>query len=135
MVGCASPSNKVYTASELVADAKSRIVEISVADVANKSKPILVDVREPYEFRRGFVPGAHNIPRGRLEWAITGHPMLKALADDEKKSAEIIVYCRSGARGALATDTLQKLGYTNVRSMQGGFLAWESAELTVEKPN
>ena len=124
---------KVFTPSELVADAKSRITEVTVAETTELKSPILVDVREPYEYKRGYIPGAYNIPRGRLEWGIASHPELKGLTREQAKSAEIVVYCKSGGRGALAADTLQKLGYTNVRSIAGGFSAWEKADQKVAK--
>ncbi len=130
LVAC---TTQVYTPSELVAQAKSRITEVSVSEVTQLQNPILVDVREPYEYKRGHLPEAQNIPRGRLEWGISSHPRLKELNDEQARSAEIVVYCRSGARGALAADTLQKLGYTNVRSIAGGFLAWEKADQQVTK--
>ena len=78
----------------------------------------LVDVREPPEWKDGTIDGAVCVPRGVLEW--------KAESEDElkDKSAALVVYCKTGGRSALAAQTLQELGYTNVKSLAGGFEAW-----------
>jgi rhodanese-related sulfurtransferase len=108
------------SAMDLVAEAKQQITEIT-AEIA-KSKlstlPIL-DVREPAEFSAGHLPGAINIPRGVLEFKIGSEPLLQ-----DKQNEQIIVYCQSGGRSALATHTLHKLGYNKAVSMAGGFKAW-----------
>ncbi len=108
------------TAMDLVADAKQRIVEVTVETAKSKltSNPIL-DVREPAEFAAGHLPGAINIPRGVLEFKIGADPTLQNKQDDE-----IIVYCQTGGRSALAADSLHKIGYSKAVSMAGGFKAW-----------
>lgn len=107
------------TAADLIAEAKSRITEISAADVAamlgSGKQPVLLDVREPNETNLGRVQGAVVIPRGTMETKV------EALIP---RDAEVIVYCASGNRSAFAADTLQVMGYTNVRSMAGGWNAW-----------
>ena len=88
--------------------------------------PILIDVREKDEWTEGFIPGARWIPRGFLELRI----------EDQvpERSSEIILYCAGGTRSALAARSLAELGYTNVKSMAGGFTAWKRAGLPFERP-
>jgi sulfur-carrier protein adenylyltransferase/sulfurtransferase len=92
----------------------------------NGTGPILIDVREKDEWTEGFIPGARWIPRGFLELRI----------EDQipEPSAEIILYCAGGNRSALAARSLAELGYTNVKSMAGGFGAWKRAGLTFDRP-
>ena len=76
----------------------------------------MIDVRENDEFREGHLPGARGIGRGILEYHIA----------DEIPDAdtEIVLYCRGGNRSALAADSLQQMGYTNVLSLRGGYREW-----------
>lgn len=108
------------TAMDLVQAAKATITEISV-DQANSllaNDSIALDVRELLEYETGHIPNARHISRGMLEFMINNHP------DFQDKSKSIVVYCKSGGRSALATATLQQLGFTKVHSMLGGFDAW-----------
>ncbi|MES1998619.1 MAG: rhodanese-like domain-containing protein [Pseudomonadota bacterium] len=116
------------TPQQLVAEAKAQIKEIDIATAAQhiSAGSVVIDVREPAEFEAARLPGAVSIPRGLLEFK-TDHPML---AD---KAAEILLYCKSGGRSALAALSLQRLGYSNVRSMTGGFDAWTSQGQAVAK--
>lgn len=116
------------TPMELVAEAKAQISEIDLA-TAQAALPdsLLLDVREPAEFEAGRLPGAVNIPRGLLEFKIGDHPQLS------KKDADILIYCKTSGRAALAALNLKRMGYTNVRSIHGGFDAWNQAALPVEK--
>ena len=88
-------------------------------------KFLLIDVREDNEWAEGHVPGAIHIGRGVLEKGI------EEKAVDGK--TPIVLYCHSGARSALAADTLQKMGYTNVASMAGGTSAWREKGFPLEK--
>lgn len=121
---------------DLVADAKARIREIGAAEAAEavrqNPKRLVLDVREPAEWAEGHIPGALLVPRGVLE----------AKADLEYANREprladrtqpIIVHCASGARSALAADVLRQMGFTDVRSMAGGIVAWKEKGLPVEK--
>ncbi|CAN5638209.1 rhodanese-like domain-containing protein [soil metagenome] len=76
----------------------------------------LVDVREDDEWRRGHLPGAVHIGKGVIERDIE--------TEIPDTSAEIVLYCGGGYRSALAADTLQQMGYTNVKSMDGGYRGW-----------
>ncbi|MGE5644707.1 MAG: rhodanese-like domain-containing protein [Acidobacteriota bacterium] len=113
----------------LVKEAKSRIREIDVSQFqalrSQTPAPVVVDVREDNEWNQSRIPGAIHVGRGVLEPAIeTKVP---------EKSAAVIVYCRSGGRSAVAADVLQKMGYTNVRSLAGGITAYQAAGLPVEQ--
>jgi sulfur-carrier protein adenylyltransferase/sulfurtransferase len=92
----------------------------------NGAGPILIDVREKDEWVEGSIPGARWIPRGFLELRI----------EDQvpEKSAEIVLYCAGGTRSALAARALGELGYTNVKSLAGGFSAWKRAGLSFDRP-
>lgn len=92
----------------------------------NGAGPILVDVREKDEWVEGSIPGARWIPRGFLELRI----------EDQvpEKSAEIVLYCAGGTRSALAARALGELGYSNVKSLAGGFSAWKRAGLSFDRP-
>ncbi len=113
---------------DFVAEARSRVAEVSAEDVTALSgdEALLLDVREPGELQAGFLPGAINVPRGMLE--VKADPSMPPhdirLADREQA---IIVYCASGARSLLAAATLLEMGFTNVKSMAGGFCAWQQA--------
>ena len=124
---------------ELVEQARSEIKEISVDELAARAAPaVLIDVREPYEYEEGRIPGARNIPRGRLEFDLLKHPELELIGKVDPPSlgaTEIVLYCRSGGRGALAAQSLQSMGFTNVKSVAGGYLAWlEAGEPIQQNP-
>ena len=105
---------------KIVDDAKSRIRETNVDEVRKKidkgEKFQLVDVREESEFSNDHLPGAIHLGKGVIERDIEGRiPVL---------DAEIVLYCGGGFRSALAADNLQKMGYKNVISMDGGIREW-----------
>jgi len=117
------------TAHELVMEAKAQIREISPAEAQTLlGKRIVLDVREYDEYAAGHLPGAINIPRGILEFKIGMVPECAA------KNAPLLLYCRTSGRAALSAVQLQRLGYTDVISMAGGFDAWNSEQRPVEKP-
>lgn len=110
------------TTEELVKAAKAAIKEIDVAEARRLQAAGVrfIDVREAAECAKGAIDGAAQIPRGLLEFKLGSEP---ALAD---KAAPLVIYCQSGGRSALAADVLQRLGYTAVMSMAGGYTAWSS---------
>ena len=113
---------------KLVEEVKSRVREVSVDEARRKlesGKAKLIDVREESEWEAGHARGAEHLGKGVIERDI------EARAPDKK--AELILYCGGGFRSALATDNIQKMGYTNVRSMAGGWRAWQAAGAPVEK--
>lgn len=113
---------------KLVNDAKSRVKETNVAQVNQRKsageKFVLVDVREDNEWAKGHIPGAVHMGRGVIERDIE-----TAIPDT---STKMILYCGGGFRSALVADNLQKMGYTNVESMDGGWKGWVSAGLPTE---
>jgi rhodanese-related sulfurtransferase len=107
------------TYKEIVADAKTRVREISAEEVRAMPDATIIDVREDCEWREGHLPGAMHLSRGVLESRIE-----KALPD---RDAPIVCYCGGGGRSTLSADALQEMGYTNVRSLAGGFRGWAAA--------
>jgi rhodanese-related sulfurtransferase len=113
----------------LVNDAKKRIKESNVADVKRRldagEKLVLIDVREESEWARGHLPGAIHLGKGIIERDIE-----QRLPDAGTK---VVLYCGGGFRSALAADNLQKMGYTNVESMDGGWKGWLEAGFPTQK--
>jgi rhodanese-related sulfurtransferase len=117
------------TPHDLVVEAKSQIKEVATADAqALLGKRVIIDVREYDEFAAGHLPGAINIPRGVLEFKIGMVP------ECANKAGSFLVYCRTSGRAALSTVQLQKIGYTDVISMAGGFEVWNNEGRPTEKP-
>jgi rhodanese-related sulfurtransferase len=114
---------------KLVTDVKTRVKECTVDDVkaslAKGEKFILVDVREESEYAAGHAAGAIHLGKGVIERDV------EAKVPDP--ASPLVLYCGGGFRSALAADALQKMGYTNVISMDGGWRAWMQAGLPVEK--
>ena len=113
----------------LVNDAKKRVKETNVAAVKTRlekgEKLNLIDTREDNEWAKGHLPGATHLSKGIIERDIE-----KTFPD---RDAELILYCGGGFRSALAADNLQKMGYTNAISMDGGWRGWNEAGGKVEK--
>ena len=113
----------------LVNDAKTRIREITVGEVANDiadgNEFALIDTREESEWNAAHAAGARHMGKGIIERDIEA-----AIPDVD---AKIVLYCGGGYRSALAADTLQQMGYRNVYSLAGGWRAWKAAGLLVEQ--
>lgn len=125
-------SDVPLTPADMLAAARAEITEVSPQQgQVFASGAVVVDVREPAEFAGGHLPDAINIPRGTLEWRIARAGQLKTLNEETRYAHPILVYCKSGARAALATQTLQRMGYQNVQSIEGGYVAWEKAGLPI----
>ena len=112
----------------LVEAARKQVKELSIEDVKGKIEAggdfVLIDCREAEEFSRGHLPGAQHLCKGILERDI------EMAAPDFGR--EIVIYCGGGFRSALSAESLQKMGYKNVRSMWGGWRAWSGAEFPTE---
>jgi rhodanese-related sulfurtransferase len=115
---------------KLVDAVRPNIKELSVDDVKQKiergERFHLIDVREESEWAKGHLPGAQYIGKGIIERDIE-----EKIPD---RDAELVLYCGGGFRSALAAENLQKMGYTNVYSMDGGYRGWNEAKLPIEKP-
>jgi len=114
---------------KIVDDARKRVRETNVDDVRQKldrgEKFLLIDVREESEYAKDHLPGAIHLGKGIIERDI------EERAPDT--SATMILYCGGGFRSALAADNLQKMGYTNVISMDGGIRVWREKRFPLEK--
>jgi rhodanese-related sulfurtransferase len=112
----------------IVNESKSRVREINVQQYVEMSSEthILIDTREDNEWQAGHAQGAIHLSKGIIERDI------ETKVPD--KSAKLVLYCGGGFRSALAVDNLQKMGYTNAISLDGGWRAWNEAGLPTEKP-
>src|SRR5262245_43752413 len=114
---------------KIVDDARTRIREVTVDNVKSMldrgDRFVLVDTREESEFARGRLPGARHLSKGVIERDIE-----TAVPDP---ATPIVLYCGGGFRSALAADNLQKMGYTNVVSMDGGWREWTEKKYPVER--
>ena len=114
----------------MVDDAKSRIKEIDINGykkvLASKEEHVLVDTREDNEWAAGHVASAVHLSKGIIERDIE--------AEVPDKSTTMVLYCGGGFRSALVADALQKMGYKNAISLDGGWRAWNAANLPIEKP-
>jgi phage shock protein E len=110
---------------KIVAEAKSKVAEVGPDQAAERQRAgaQLIDVREADEFAKGHAQGAVHLSKGVLE--------LKIEQVVPNADAPIICYCGGGSRSALAAESLQRMGYTNVASMAGGFKAWQQAGLGI----
>jgi rhodanese-related sulfurtransferase len=113
---------------KIVADAKTRVKETTVPEVKERldrgDSIHLIDVREESEYAARRLPGAIGMGKGILERDIE-----EAIPDT---SAEIVLYCGGGSRSSLAAENLQKMGYVNVYSMDGGFRGWVGLDYPTE---
>jgi rhodanese-related sulfurtransferase len=115
---------------KLSEDAKARVKETTVDEVKGRLDRgdkafLLVDVREESEWNAGHIPGAIHLGKGVIERDIE-----QKVPETDK---EIILYCGGGFRSALAAESLTKMGYTNVISMDGGWRGWKEAGHPVAK--
>lgn len=126
----------IKSAAQLVQEVKPNITEVSVTELAEKLALdiVLIDVREPEEFGQLRIAGAVNLPRGVLEMKLALHPQFKDAESplDELNKHEIFLICRSGARSALAANSLQTMGFDKVKSVSGGMVAWQEQNLHTE---
>ena len=122
------------TSEQMVEEARRRITSVTpdeVAEVVASGQVLVVDVREREEWDQGHIPQAIHVPRGELEFrADPASP----LADPRlHPGRRILVHCALGKRSALATATLQEMGYEGVLNLEGGFEAWKEAGYPVSR--
>jgi len=104
--------------TDLINEAKARIREVSPAEARamhERGNVTFLDVRDQHEVNLGRIPGAVHVSRGTMETKIEAAV---------PREAEVVIYCASGNRSALAADTLQQMGYDKVSSLAGGFRGW-----------
>jgi rhodanese-related sulfurtransferase len=123
----------IKTVKMLVAEAKEQTNSINPADAHDRHQAgdaILIDIRDIRELQRdGRIEGAFHAPRGMLEfWADPDSPYYKDIFATER---ELVLFCASSWRSALAAKTLQDMGFRNIRDMDGGFSAWKTTGLPV----
>lgn len=118
------------TAHDLVLAAKSQCRSASVeeAQALLLSADAVIDVREADEYASGHLAGAINLPRGLLEFKLSGTPAL------EQRDLNVVLYCKTSGRAALAAISMQSMGYLNVVSIDGGYDAWLAAGKPIVKP-
>lgn len=125
-IAAAGPADVMKT---MVASAKAAVKSVSADDlkaaIDKKENAVILDVREPGEYAAGHLPGAINIPRGLLEFAVSGK-----IPD---VNAKIYVYCKTGGRAALATKTLQDMGYTNSILVPLAYADWVKSGYPIER--
>lgn len=113
----------------IVNDAKKRVKEADFRDIKKRldagEKMIVVDTREDNEWAKGHIPGAVHLGKGVIERDVE-----TTIPD---KNATLVLYCGGGFRSALAADNLQKMGYKNVISMDGGWRAWTESNFPIAK--
>lgn len=124
------------TAAQLVASAKSRVENLTPAELTQEviRGALLVDLREPAELvADGMIDGAVHAPRGMLEfWADENSPYHRP---EFSPGGRTVLYCASGGRSALAANTLAELGYDDVAHLEGGIKAWVQAGCPVVGPD
>lgn len=117
---------------QLVEECRQRIPEIYPWDLAQRLEspdpPLLLDVREPYEFEAMHIEGSLQVPRGILESACEWGYEETVPELVEARGREVVVICRSGNRSLLAADVLQSMGYTRVASLRTGLRGWNDYE-------
>ena len=127
MSGPAKPHNPGFLA--IVDDAKSRVKQMDIdkyrALRESGEQHLLVDVREESEWNAGHAAGSMHLGKGIIERDV------ESKVPD--RATKMVLYCGGGYRSALAADNLQKMGYTDVTSLDGGWRAWTQAGLPVEK--
>ena len=114
----------------IAAEAKARVLECTIKDLKLRMDQgesiVLIDVREESEFAAGHIPGAVHVSKGVIERDI------ETVVPDVNK--EILLYCGGGFRSALSAENLQRMGYRNVVSVDGGWRAWTEANYPTDRP-
>ena len=129
-------ANAPMSVNEMLEHARKTVPEVGAAQAKARldagDVDLILDVREPYEWDKGHIPGAVLAPRGLLEWYADPTSPYAKPEITERRDARIIVHCAAGARSLLAAETLKRMGYTDVTSMAGGFNEWSQQGFPVE---
>jgi rhodanese-related sulfurtransferase len=129
MVIVRSPAAKPMAGTaQFLGEARRLVRELSPTEaqslIGSGEVDVVVDVREPEEWKAGHMPGAVHAPRGMLEWHADPLSPLGQATITESRHGRVVVVCATGARSLLAARTLLQMGYTNVASMRGGYRQW-----------
>jgi len=122
----------------LVDKIRPQVNEVDCATInqcIQRNEPVLfIDIREPKETASGYAVDSLLVPRGVLEMQLASLPLYKSLVSGVPSEEQLPIYliCRSGARSVLAAASLQQMGYKNVHSVAGGFMAWQSQGFAVK---
>jgi rhodanese-related sulfurtransferase len=122
------------SAEDLIAEAESRIKSVSPDEIAEEvaaGEAVVIDVRELEEWRERHIPSAINVPRGWLE--LKADPDTPFFEPHIRPDRPIYVHCAVGKLGALATATLNEMGYETAANLEGGIEAWKAAGHPVER--
>ena len=125
----------MITAKELCGKAKANVKEENTEELqkAIEQGARVIDVREPAEYSQGHIREAVNMPRGVLEMQLNQHPDVAGYDDALERIAQKPLYliCKTGGRSALAAESLERMGFTNVYSVDGGMTAWQEEKRPV----
>lgn len=137
--GC-NKNDTFSSVDEMVVKAAKDLKTISVEELKTKIDSFemfnLIDVREPAEHNFGYIPGSVNIPRGTLEFNIASEDFWVSTGFYfPEPTEEFILYCKKGSRSILAAEALMKLGYKNVKVIEGGFKKWELSYPLLQEKN
>lgn len=125
------------TLADFIADARSRVTDVSADDLAewledHTDDLLIIDTREPYEYARSHIPGALLIPRGLIESAADPHNARRVPALCNSHDKTIVLYCDTGGRSTLAADNLQLMGFSRVLNLAGGLKLWDAEDYATE---
>ena len=124
------------TLSDFISEARARVTDIQADDLEElleeNDDVLLVDVREPYEYEKAHIPGSILVPRGMLEGAADPNNAHRIEALYSAREKPVVIYCETGARAAMAVDTLQQMGFADVKNLAGGIKMWEAEDFDIE---
>jgi len=125
------------TIAQLVDEAATRVEELNPIQcqrwIEARPNALVVDIREPNEYREGAIAGAIHVPRGMID-LLADHEYIERDVRLQDRRRPILLYCRSGLRSVLAADVLQRMGFTEVVSMVGGITDWKLVNLPLVEP-
>jgi rhodanese-related sulfurtransferase len=123
--------------AQLVEEAAARVEELNPIEcqrwIDARPNALVVDIREPNEYREGAIAGAIHVPRGMID-LLADHDYIERDVRLQDRSRPILLYCRSGLRSVLAADVLQRMGFVEVVSMAGGITDWKLVNLPLVDP-
>ena len=121
--------------ADFVKEARAQIRELKADEldemIEDHTDVLIVDVREPQEFAQGHIPGALNVPRGTLEGAADQGYKHRVQTLCDAQTRDVVLYCATGGRSAMAAKTLQEMGFTRATSLAGGIEMWAAEGLPV----